>query len=236
MIARTVRSLLLFSVVTYWGSGCAFVVCGTKQKIKICSEPSGATAKVADFTVTTPDTVILRRGEDYTIAISKEGFETRKVYLYRDVNPWVWGNILVGGVLGVVVDYASSSGYVLVPTTVNVKLNAVPTTVTIPALSGTEAGSPTNAPPPTAVRSEQSRWGTNVAKEMSDWRFRYNFKGTVLLCHIVHSCVALFAAGCTSYYAVTDPASNTKYYTSDWDTVRGGATRFADACNEGTAR
>ena len=46
----------------------------------------------------------------------------------------------------------------------------------------------------------------------------------MLLCGI-----ALFAGGCTSYYAVTDPASNKTYYTTDWDTVRGGATRFVDA-------
>jgi hypothetical protein len=42
---------------------------------------------------------------------------------------------------------------------------------------------------------------------------------------------ALLAAGCTSYYAVTDPSNNKTYYTTEWDTVRGGATRFVDARN-----
>ncbi len=55
---------------------------------------------------------------------------------------------------------------------------------------------------------------------------RVRYLTGMLLC-----CVALFAGGCTSYYAVTDPSSNKTYYTTDWDTVRGGATRFVDARN-----
>ncbi|HVM62445.1 MAG TPA: hypothetical protein VMV72_16415 [Verrucomicrobiae bacterium] len=43
--------------------------------------------------------------------------------------------------------------------------------------------------------------------------------------------IVLFVVGCTSYYAVTDPATSKTYYTTEWDTVRGGATRFVDARN-----
>lgn len=35
--------------------------------------------------------------------------------------------------------------------------------------------------------------------------------------------------GCTTYYAVTDPKTGKQYYTTDWDTARGGTTRFTDA-------
>jgi uncharacterized protein YceK len=41
--------------------------------------------------------------------------------------------------------------------------------------------------------------------------------------------LAILTSGCTSYYAVTDPKTGKQYYTTDWDTARGGTTRFVDA-------
>ncbi len=41
--------------------------------------------------------------------------------------------------------------------------------------------------------------------------------------------LAILTSGCTSYYAVTDPKTGKQYCTTDWDTARGGTTRFVDA-------
>lgn len=41
--------------------------------------------------------------------------------------------------------------------------------------------------------------------------------------------VAIVTSGCTSYYTVTEPKTGKVYYTTEWETVRGGATRFTDA-------
>ena len=38
----------------------------------------------------------------------------------------------------------------------------------------------------------------------------------------------LFAAGCTTYYRVTDQSSRRAYYTTDIDRVDSGAVRFYD--------
>ena len=38
--------------------------------------------------------------------------------------------------------------------------------------------------------------------------------------------LAAMAMGCASYYVVTD---RKQYYTTEWDTARGGTTRFTDA-------
>jgi hypothetical protein len=37
------------------------------------------------------------------------------------------------------------------------------------------------------------------------------------------------AMGCTSYYLVTEPKTGRQYYTTEWETGRGGTTRFTDA-------
>jgi hypothetical protein len=41
--------------------------------------------------------------------------------------------------------------------------------------------------------------------------------------------VALATLGCTSYYSVTEPKTGKVYYTTEWETARGGTTRFVDA-------
>ena len=38
--------------------------------------------------------------------------------------------------------------------------------------------------------------------------------------------LVLLTSGCASYYVVNDPETGRTYYTTEWDTVRGGATPF----------
>ena len=46
---------------------------------------------------------------------------------------------------------------------------------------------------------------------------------SVFVCGLV-----ITAAGCTSYYQVTDPSSGKAYYTTKVDDVRGGAVKIKD--------
>ena len=41
--------------------------------------------------------------------------------------------------------------------------------------------------------------------------------------------LTLLTVGCSSYYAITEPKTGKVYYTTDWETARGGTTRFVDA-------
>jgi len=41
--------------------------------------------------------------------------------------------------------------------------------------------------------------------------------------------LALTTLGCTSYYAITEPKTGKVYFTAEWETARGGTTRFVDA-------
>jgi hypothetical protein len=44
-------------------------------------------------------------------------------------------------------------------------------------------------------------------------------------------CAGLLAAGCASYYKVTDPQSGREYYTEKVETLSGGAVKLKDARN-----
>lgn len=41
--------------------------------------------------------------------------------------------------------------------------------------------------------------------------------------------MSLFAAGCTSYYRITDQPTRRTYYTKDFDRTNSGAVQFYDA-------
>ena len=133
-------------------SGCASIVCGTKQKVAIKSEPPGATAQITaqppaheERTIVTPETVVLRRNQTYRVTITKEGYEETSVLLNQGSNPWVWGNIVLGGLIGCLIDCGTGAYHELKPNEVNVTLNQVPATVTN-VVATEDMPTPTNTP------------------------------------------------------------------------------------------
>jgi len=62
-------------------------------------------------------------GERYTVTISKDGFEDHVVYIDSKIEGWYWGNILLGGLVGMlVVDPLTGAMYRLNTKTVDVSL------------------------------------------------------------------------------------------------------------------
>src|ERR1051325_8256474 len=119
------------------GAGCASLVSGSSQKVRINSEPAGANARIEAQNVTTPGVATLKRDRNYTVYISKEGYEEQKVYLNMEMNPWVWGNF---SLVGMIIDMSTGAANRLAPQEINVRLNKVPAGVSVPISSP--------APPP----------------------------------------------------------------------------------------
>ena len=69
-------TLLVLGVLLMYGAGCATVLRGEKQSVKIETDPSGATAIVDGVVYTTPATVPLKRKEDHKISIGLAGYRT----------------------------------------------------------------------------------------------------------------------------------------------------------------
>ncbi|HEX6929947.1 MAG TPA: PEGA domain-containing protein [Gammaproteobacteria bacterium] len=96
--------------------GCASIVSGTTQPISFNSTPPGATILIngADMGKT-PTTLHLKRNENYAVSIQLEGYMPETVNITRSMNGWIFGNIIFGGLIGIVIDAASGAMYKLTP-------------------------------------------------------------------------------------------------------------------------
>ncbi|SRR5579885_665601 len=117
---------------TVWGfltvvalSGCATITGGTgPQKIKVASNPPGATVIVDGQPCgMTPATLNLDRKVEHRIELEKDGYMLAEADLKPKINPWIFGNVVVGGLIGVVVDLATDSERRLSPSKVDVQLS-----------------------------------------------------------------------------------------------------------------
>ena len=100
------------SVVAFALSGCASIFNGQTQAVTIRSAPEGAGVAVSNragekiHTGTAPVTLTLKRGagyfkaETYTVLLSKEGFADKELTIVGTVSGWYIGNILFGGLIG----------------------------------------------------------------------------------------------------------------------------------------
>ncbi len=139
-MARTL-SVLVAAVVALCGVGCATVVSGGggAQKVTVVSDPPGAGVSVdGRFVGASPVNVPLDRRASHTVEITAAGYETAKLEVTSKFNPWVIGNVVVGGLLGVVVDVVTDATYRLSPDELTVQLRptALPTPTAPPPAGG----------------------------------------------------------------------------------------------------
>ena len=132
------KSVFAASAVVLALSGCASIFNGKTQSVVVSSVPEGANAAVTNragekgHTGVTPVTLTLNRGagyfkpEIYTVTLTKEGFSTRQLTLTGTVSGWYIGNILFGGLIGMLaVDPVTGAMYTF-PATVSGALEAEP--------------------------------------------------------------------------------------------------------------
>lgn len=104
---------------------CATIISGRTQKMPVITSPSDAVVICNGVEQKSPCTLILDRSVPaYQITIKKEGYKDTTIELKRGVNGWVFGNILIGGIIGIVIDVCDSSCYAFYPD--NVTQNLVP--------------------------------------------------------------------------------------------------------------
>lgn len=105
-------------------SGCATILHGTREDVSFDSTPPGATARCEDQTGRTPATLALRRGDDHTCSIEKEGYRTEQVTLDRRFSPLFLCNCALGGLVGMLVDAVTGSMWNLSPESVSTTLES----------------------------------------------------------------------------------------------------------------
>lgn len=97
-------------------SGCATVIHGSKQDVAIISEPRSATITIDGFNVgKTPYLARLSRKDIHLVKLELPGYQPYEVTINRKLDGWIFGNIVLGGIVGIVVDVATGSMYRLTP-------------------------------------------------------------------------------------------------------------------------
>lgn len=108
-------AVIAFACIVMLQTGCASIFNGSDQTLTITSNPSEANFVLIDRENVvrekgvTPKTVTLPRkggyfkGADFTIKLSKAGYLTHEAEMEMSVSAWYWGNIIFGGVIGMVI-------------------------------------------------------------------------------------------------------------------------------------
>ncbi len=96
-------------------AGCATIVSDASYPLAVNSDPEGAYFTVTDRDGievnrgNTPETVELKAGggyfktQNYTIVFAMEGYEDQAVSVRSSMDGWYWGNLVIGGLLGMLI-------------------------------------------------------------------------------------------------------------------------------------
>lgn len=125
-----VRAIPLATVLggVYLLSGCATIFSDSEYPVTFNSTPSGATVTITDENGVdvqrdvTPFTTNLTASNgyfdamDYTARVELACYDPVIVPLDTNLDPWYWGNIVIGGVIGMlIVDPATGAMYEIKP-------------------------------------------------------------------------------------------------------------------------
>src|SRR6478735_5116625 len=100
-------------------TGCASIISGRNAEVAIDSYPSNAHVVIHDnngrqvASVNTPGVVSLKRNRRYflparyTATFEAPGYAPTEVPIRSTINPWIIGNVAVGGAVGLIVDNAT---------------------------------------------------------------------------------------------------------------------------------
>jgi hypothetical protein len=87
---------------------CATVMTGHTDYIELASEPTGAAYKTnGGLSGITPAGITVNEKENVVVTFSKEGYQSTSIQIPSKMSAWVWGNIIIGGVIGFIIDVAS---------------------------------------------------------------------------------------------------------------------------------
>jgi hypothetical protein len=114
-------------------SGCATIMNGDMQDVEIGTSPSGAYCKIGGAASDiTPIVASLKRAASSTVWCQLPGYEPVSAPLTSHKSGWLWGDLILGGPIGLAIDFADGAAYKLTPD--NLQLTLFPK-----AKSGTPA-------------------------------------------------------------------------------------------------
>jgi hypothetical protein len=120
------KRILVAAAIIPFVSGCASIISESAYPVSVNSSPVGASFVISNregntvATGTTPEVVTLVAGNgyfkkgSYQIVVSKDGYPDKTYAITASLDGWYWGNILLGGLVGLlIVDPATGAMYKL---------------------------------------------------------------------------------------------------------------------------
>lgn len=121
------RQIIFIALAAASLGGCATVTRGTTNQVQIVSEPAGASARTSfGHQCNTPCTLSVSRKDEFSVLISAPGYEEQRVDVKTQLAgtgaAGFAGNIVAGGVVGMVVDASKGATLEHSPNPVTVSL------------------------------------------------------------------------------------------------------------------
>ncbi len=121
------RNLLKLAAVAFVAAltaSCATIVKGGTQSMTVSSNVDGADVFLDGQKIgTTPFAGMVPKGKG-TLMVQKNGYKTQTISLSTSLEPIFWGNIIIGGTLGSITDFASGAAFQYAPASYQVDLKS----------------------------------------------------------------------------------------------------------------
>lgn len=109
-------------------TGCATIVDGNNNFISVNVNPENAKVTLAGINNGEKITkrgsfqISLDRSTDYSLKVELPNYESEEIIIRRSINGWFWGNILIGGLIGMGIDLLSGNMWTHSPRFIDVSL------------------------------------------------------------------------------------------------------------------
>ena len=131
-----VKTLVAAAALAVMTTGCSSILSDSKYTVAINSNPAGANFEITNKkgqriqNGVTPHSVTLDasagffQGETYTVLLKKKGFQDRTFTLDSSIDGWYLGNVLFGGVLGLLIVDPATGAMFKLPERVDISLDS----------------------------------------------------------------------------------------------------------------
>lgn len=118
------KKITILLVIVLISTSCASIICGTKQNITFSSTPTDAIIYDNGFQIgRTPLSAGLERKKEHSISIKLDGYKPYEIIIRKTFNEWYLGNIIFGGIIGLVIDPITGALYKLTPDQITAELS-----------------------------------------------------------------------------------------------------------------
>lgn len=137
----------LVCITTIFFNSCASIVSKSAYPVSITTNPVGANISIINrkgveiYKGASPATVTMKSGssffkrEMYQVKITATGYAEQIIPVTFSVNGWYFGNLLLGGVIGMlIIDPATGAMYKLETPPINVTLSKLTASIEVPSL------------------------------------------------------------------------------------------------------